>query len=243
MESTNSQRVKSLLLISSSSYKDEDFLQYSLPHIENMLRNVSSLCFIPHAAVSMSKDDYLEKLKVRLSHLNINIESLHNSTSPLQTILRAEAICVGGGNTFALIDALQRLGVVEIIRQRVLSGVPYIGWSAGSNISSPTIGTTNDMPIVEPMSFSALNLVPFQINPHYTDQRIEGHRGESREDRIMEYTTMNPSRYVVGLREGSILKVEGDSISLVGEHTMRLFKHGETPRELTADDDINFIMK
>lgn len=243
METTNLQRVKSLLLISNSAVPGEEFLQNSISQIEDMLRGVESLCFIPHAAVTISMDSYFEKFKNRLSHINIGVESLHNSSDPIQTIAQAGAICVGGGNTFALIDRLQKLGVTDIIRERVEQGTPYIGWSAGSNIAAPRISTTNDMPIVEPQSFDALNLIPFQINPHYTDSTIQGHGGESREDRIMEYMELNRDSYVVGLREGMMLKLSGSRLELIGDNSMRIFKYGEPPRELATQDDINFLIK
>ncbi len=239
LESTNLQSVKSALLISSSSADGEEFLDSSIGEIERITRGLTSLCFIPYAAVSISFDDYFRKFASRLAHLNIEITSLHNSN----TLSTAEAICVGGGNTFALLDRLQKSGALESIRHRVAGGTPYIGWSAGSNIASPTICTTNDMPIIEPRGFQALELIPFQINPHYTELQIEGHAGESREARIIEYIAMNPTRYVVGLREGSMLRIEDNHIELLGQHPMRLFKYGHPTLELTTHDNLDFLIQ
>jgi dipeptidase E len=151
---------------------------------------------------------------------------------------------VGGGNTFHLLRGMYEKGLVEAIRGRVLTGVAsYIGWSAGSNVACPTIRTTNDMPIVEPPTLDALGLVPFQINPHYTDARLEGHRGETRDDRLAEFVHANPGVRVVGLREGTMLRVEGGRVALVGERGPRLFVKGEEPRDLSADEPLDFLLR
>ncbi len=230
-------------MVSNSAAPNEEFLQNSLSEIELLLREVDSICFIPFAAVTISFDAYFQKFKERLAHISIGIESLHQSNDPIRTLRKAQAICVGGGNTFALCHRLQEIGAMGVIRERVEQGVPYIGWSAGSNIASPTISTTNDMPIIEPQSFKALDLIPFQINPHFTDETIQGHGGESRQDRIMEYIEVNRGRYVVGLREGTMLRVVGSKFELIGDKPMRVFRYGEAPRELTAQDDINFLIQ
>ncbi|HKC63949.1 MAG TPA: dipeptidase PepE, partial [Pyrinomonadaceae bacterium] len=133
-------------------------------------------------------------------------------------------------------------GLIESVRERVLAGVPYIGWSAGANVACPTIKTTNDMPIVEPPSLNALGLVPFQINPHYLDAQPAGHHGETREQRINEFIQINKGVYVVGLREGSTLRVEGSKISLRGEREARIFISGEEAREYKPDDALEFLL-
>jgi dipeptidase E len=130
-----------------------------------------------------------------------------------------------------------------MIFRRVKAGVPYIGWSAGSNVTCPTICTTNDMPIVQPQSFRAIGLVPFQINPHYLDANPEGHAGETREQRINEYVEANRSRYVVGLREGCMLRVTESSIELIGSRPMRIFKKGIETYEVNPGDNIEFLIK
>jgi dipeptidase E len=160
-----------------------------------------------------------------------------------KTIREAEAFVVGGGNTFRLIKMIQQLDIIETVRYKVLDGAPYVGWSAGANVACPTICTTNDMPIVEPDNFSAFNLVRFQINPHYLDVNPSGHAGETREERIEEFITMDPFSYVVGLREGSMMKVEDGDISLLGSKSARIFKHGLPPREYAPGDDLDFLFE
>jgi dipeptidase E len=167
--------------------------------------------------------------------LGFDVESLHKVFDAKQAVENTDAIAVGGGNTFHLLRALYRVDVVDAIRERVRGGMPYIGWSAGSNIACPTIRTTNDMPIVEPPSLNALGLVPFQINPHHTDVRIEGHMGETRDERLIEFTLANPGVRVIGLREGTMLRVEGDEITLIGGKPARIFLKGEEPRDVDSD--------
>ncbi len=152
---------------------------------------------------------------------------------------KAEAIVVGGGNTFQLLATLHAKGLVEAIRDRGRAGVPYVGWSAGSNVACPTMKTTNDMPIVEPKSLRATGLVRFQINPHYLDVHPQGHGGETREERILEFIAANPRLFVVGLREGSILRVEDGRISLLGEKSARIFLHGRAPWEVGPRGDLD----
>ena len=132
--------------------------------------------------------------------------------------------------------------MLDIVRKKVLNGTPYIGWSAGSNVACPTIKTTNDMPVVEPSSFDAFNLIKFQINPHYLDANPIDHAGETREQRILEFIEVNPDIYVVGLREGCILKIENDSVNLIGNKTIRLFKRSIEPFELSKNDNFNILM-
>jgi dipeptidase E len=158
-------------------------------------------------------------------------------------VRHAQAIVIGGGNTFALLKKMQEEDLLDMIYRRVKAGVPYIGWSAGSNVTCPTICTTNDMPIVQPASFRAIGLVPFQINPHYLDANPEGHAGETREQRINEYVEANRSRYVVGLREGCMLRVTESSIELIGSRPMRIFKKGIETYEVNPGDNIEFLIK
>lgn len=149
---------------------------------------------------------------------------------------------VGGGNTFHLAKLMQEQGLIDAIREKVLTGTPYIGWSAGSNMACPSIRTTNDMPIVEPVSFQALNLVPFQINPHYLDANPEGHAGETREMRIEEFLEANPGIFVVGLREGTMFLVEKESMQLLGPRPARIFKKDYNPQEFEPGADFSFLL-
>ena len=171
------------------------------------------------------------------------MRSVHRALNKRNFVRHAQAIVIGGGNTFALLKKMQEEDLLDVIFRRVRAGVPYVGWSAGSNVTCPTICTTNDMPIVEPQSFRAIGLVPFQINPHYLDANPAGHAGETREQRILEYLEANRSRYVVGLREGCMIRIKDENIELIGSRTMRIFKKGIETYEVKPGDDISFLIK
>jgi len=225
-----------LLLISNSTNPGEPYLDYPKHQIKDFLGTQKVDClFIPFAGVTFSFDDYEKKVKERFEEVGHTIHSIHHSPDPAAAVEEAEAIVVGGGNTFQLIKMIQDQELIEPVRKKVLAGTPYVGWSAGSNVCCPTIRTTNDMPILEPQGFHAFNLVPFQINPHYTDKNPPGHAGETREDRIMEYLAANPGDTVLGLREGCMFLIEGSRMSLIGEHTARCFRQGVAPVELGSD--------
>lgn len=235
-----------LLLISNSTNAGEAYLEYPKKNIKEFLGSkVKKVLFIPYAAVTFSFDDYQKKVQERFSEIGYQVDSIHNYSfaDKKQAIKDAEAIVVGGGNTFQLLKLIQQQDLIETIRYEVLKGKPFIGWSAGSNVACPTICTTNDMPIVEPDSFHAINLVRFQINPHYLDAHPDGHAGETREQRIEEFLVANPYIYVVGLREGTMLKIEDAQIKLIGPRNARIFKHGLPPRELAPGDDFDFLFE
>lgn len=232
-----------LLLISNSTNAGEQYLEYPKQNIKDFLGAVSSVLFIPYAGVTLGWDEYHAKVAARFSEIGIRVDAIHNFADPIAAVRAAQAIVVGGGNTFNLLKTIQDNGLIEAIRVRVLQdGVPYVGWSAGSNMTCPTICTTNDMPIVEPMSFKALNLIPFQINPHYLDAHPDGHAGETREQRIQEYLQANKGMWVAGLREGCMLRVEGVIMELIGPRPMRVFRYGSEPREVMAGDDLSFLL-
>lgn len=232
-----------LLLISNSTNAGEAYLQHPMGEISSFLGDIKKVLFLPYAAVTFSFNDYQKMVQDKFDELGIEVDSLHHHRNAKEAVRNAEAFVVGGGNTFRLLKIIQQLDIIETLRYRVLDGIPYVGWSAGSNVACPTICTTNDMPIVEPDNFSAFNLVRFQINPHYLDANPDGHAGETREERIEEFITMDPFSYVVGLREGSMLRVENGDISLVGTKPARIFKHGETPKELNPGDDLDFLFE
>jgi len=233
-----------LLLISNSTNPGEEFLGYPKAELEKFCKRfaVKKAVFVPYAAVTFSYDEFEKKVQNRFLEFGVTIESVHHSNDPAKTIASAECIIVGGGNTFMLVKMMQEQGLIEAIRDKAVSGTPYIGWSAGSNVACPTLCTTNDMPIVQPSSFKTLNLIPFQINPHYTDGHIEGHGGETREQRIAEYIVANPSMYVAGLRESCMFHIDGENLSLIGPRSLRVFKHGRQPQELSSGDDLQFLM-
>ncbi|XP_060149398.1 peptidase E-like [Globicephala melas] len=171
------------------------------------------------------------------------VTSIHHFEDYKKAILEADCVMVGGGNTWHLTRLLHQHELIEPIRERVQNdGIPYIGWSAGSNVACPTLKTTNDMPIVDPLSFETLNLVPFQINAHYTELTLEGHGGETRQMRLGEFIIANPDTYVLGLPEGTMIRVEGDKYELLGIESpkCKLFKFGQEEQELTDLSGLTF---
>lgn len=232
-----------LLLISNSTNAGESYLDYPKQNIKNFLGDVRKVMFVPYAAVTFSFDEYQAKVAAVLSPLGIEVDSVHRYEDPAAAIRSAEAVMVGGGNTFHLVKMMQDKGVMAAIREKVTTGTPYIGWSAGSNVTCPTLCTTNDMPIVEPMSFKTLGLIPFQINPHYIDTHPEGHAGETRQQRIEEFLAANRGVVVAGLREGCMLLVEGYKMSLIGSRPLTLFAYGKPTVDYTSADDLSFLLK
>lgn len=233
-----------LLLISNSTNPGEGYLEYPKQHIKEFLGEKSvNAIFIPYAAVTFSFKEYEEKVNARFAEIGHQVTSIHRFINPIDAIENADAIVVGGGNTWQLVKMLQDKGLMKAIRKRVKKGTPYIGWSAGSNIACPTLKTTNDMPIVEPSSFKTLKLVPFQINPHYLDDNPSNHGGETREVRINEFIEANQNTYVVGLREGTMLLLDQNDLVMLGNRNARIFKFGEDPKELSNEDNFNFLMQ
>ena len=218
-------------------------MKYPIAEIAKTLKGVSEVVFIPYAAVTFSYDEYEAKVQARFNEIGIKVKSIHHALNKRNFLRNAEAVVIGGGNTFALLKKMQEEDLLDVIHRRVKSGMPYVGWSAGSNVTCPTICTTNDMPIVQPESFRAIGLVSFQINPHYLDANPEGHAGETREQRILEYLEANRSRYVVGLREGCMLRIDDNGIELIGSRPMRIFKKGQPTYEVNPGDDISFLLK
>lgn len=216
--------VPRVLALSSSRVKNAAYLEMAAPVIQNFLGNgVLNIAFIPFADADNNYDEYLDKVKAGLSELPYTIDVV-KPESAKSVIERADVIMVGGGNTFKLLHHLYEYELFDFIRQQVLAGKPYIGWSAGSNIAGQTIGTTNDMPIIEPKTFKALHFFPFQINPHYLNVKPEGHNGETRDERLMEFLKLNPKASIIGLPEGTSLQLEGPSLKLLGEVPAVLFQ-------------------
>ncbi len=232
-----------LLLLSNSKNYGQAYLDHAEAEIKDFFGSeIQRILFVPFAAVRLSYDDFTGLVRKRLKRMGYAVDGLHKARDPERAVREAEAIAVGGGNTFHLLRGLYEAGVIETIRARVAAGMPYIGWSAGSNVACPTIRTTNDMPIVEPPQFAALNLVPFQINPHYTDFHPPGHQGETREERLLEFAFANPTVTVVGLREGCLLRVEGKRLRLIGDKPARLFRCGIEPREYAGERSLQFLL-
>ncbi|MDD2247344.1 MAG: dipeptidase PepE [Proteiniphilum sp.] len=232
-----------LLLISNSTNPGEGYLEYSKNHIKDFLgKKAINAVFIPYAAVTFSFEEYEEKVNTRFAEIGHHVTSIHRFLNQVEAIENADAIVVGGGNTWQLVRMLQDNKLTKAIRKKVKKGTPYIGWSAGSNIACPTLMTTNDMPIVEPKKFKTLNLIPFQINPHYLDDHPTNHGGETRETRIKEFIEVNRSIYVVGLRESTMLLLEDKELTLAGNQKARIFKYGQEPLELSNEDDFSFLL-
>jgi dipeptidase E len=218
-----------LLLLSNSTQAGAGYLDHAMEAIRSLLGPARRLAFVPFALQDRSA--YAARARERFAREDVEVTEVTEADGAA-VVAEAEAVFVGGGNTFRLLDLLQRCGLIEVLRARVEAGVPYLGASAGTNIAAPTIMTTNDMPIVQPASFAALGLVPFQINPHYLDPDPQSrHMGETREDRLREYLEEN-DRIVVGLREGSWLSVEGEAVRLEGRNRARIFRRGHPPEEV-----------
>jgi dipeptidase E len=233
-----------LLLISNSTNPGEKYLGYPGDTIKEFLGKIPvKALFIPYAAVTFSYDEYEEKVSGRFRELGHDLVSIHRFPDPFDAVKTASAIVVGGGNTWKLLKMIRDNNLIEIVKQKVAGGIPYIGWSAGSNVACPTIKTTNDMPVVEPGSFNAFNLVPFQINPHYTDNNLPGHAGETREQRIEEFIVANPGIYVAGLREGTMLLRDNESLKLCGPKNVRIFRKGEVANEIAPSGDLSFLLR
>lgn len=213
-----------VLAFSSSRVKNSAYLETAVPVIKNFLGHKPlNIAFIPFAAADNNYDDYLAKTRQGLDALPYHID-LVKPGSARSAIENAEVIMTGGGNTFKLLHDLYELELIDLIRRKVHNGIPYVGWSAGSNVAGLTIGTTNDMPIIEPKSFKALGFFPFQINPHYISVKAEGHNGETRDERLIEYLKVNPNASIVCLPEGTALQLKGDSLKLIGNVPAVLFR-------------------
>lgn len=229
-----------LLLLSNSRNHGQGFLQ----HARHELRSFAPdrIAFVPYALAD--HDGYTGTVAAALEPLGIEVTGVHTASDPRSPLRTAEAVFVGGGNSFRLLRAMQRTDLLQVIRDRVRDGsLRYVGSSAGTNLAAPTIRTTNDMPITQPVSFDALGLVPFQINPHYLDPSpTSTHMGETREQRLGEFLEENDVP-VLGIREGGWLRVSGDRACLGGANGGRLFRRGVDATELAADADVSFLLE
>ena len=233
-----------LLLMSSSRKGDTGYLEHAKPALREFLGGrVTRMLFLPYARVIGGYDVYLEQVRAVFAELGCEVEGIHQAENPIRAIEQAEAISVGGGNTWHLAREVHRLMLTEPIRRKIRAGSPYLGWSAGSNLACPTFQTTNDMPICEPLGLDALGLIPFQVNPHYLHGNPPGFHGETREERIREYLELHPDVWVVGLREGTMFRVEDDSIRLLGDQPCCVFRRGEKVREVAPDASFEFLLR
>lgn len=229
-----------LLLLSNSVAPGRGFLEHALESISDVIQSGQRLLFFAYA--SFDPDRYTEVMRTALRPLDIEVVPAHEQEDLGCELDRAHAVFVGGGNAFRLLKTFQHFGLDRLVRERVFAGLPYLGASAGANLACPTIRTTNDMPIVEPHSLAALGLVPFQINPHYADvDPCSTHMGETREERITQFMEENDVP-VLGLREGSWLRVIGETAATGGTRSARLFTRGSPPREMAPGEDVSALL-
>lgn len=232
--------MKNALLASTSTLHEQAYLEYLLPEIEKLFKGTREILFIPYARPGgISHIDYTNMVKKALERTEIQVKGIHEFSDPVRAVQESKGIFTGGGNTFLLVEKLYRNNLMNQLKETILNGTPYLGTSAGTNIAGLTMQTTNDMPIIYPPSFQTLGVVPFNINPHYLDPDLKStHKGETRETRIKEFHTINTPP-VVGLREGSWLEINGDTITLKGKLPARIFKVDETPYELETNSSLN----
>ncbi|RTY76795.1 MULTISPECIES: dipeptidase PepE [unclassified Flavobacterium] len=234
--------MKNILIASTSTLANENYLDYLLPELQVHFQNCNTILFIPYAKPGgISHKEYTAMVRLAFAKINKEIIGIHEFENTTLAVKKAEGIFTGGGNTFVLVSQLYKNNLMETLTDVVKNGTPYFGTSAGSNICGLTMQTTNDMPIVYPPSFQTLGLVPFNLNPHYLDpDTTSTHMGETRETRIKEYHAFNTVP-VLGLREGSWLDIKGDSITLKGNLTARLFRQNQSPEELESGTDLSFV--
>lgn len=235
--------MKNLIIASTSTLHGGGYLEYLLPTLENHFKDCSTIIFIPYARPSgISHDEYTEKVQIAFEKINKKIVGLHTFSNPVEAIENAEGIFTGGGNTFLLVTQLYENNVMKTLSNVINKGTPYLGSSAGSNITGVSMQTTNDMPIIYPPSFATLGAIPFNLNPHYIDADVQSkHMGETRETRIKEFHAFN-ALPVLGLREGSWLDVKGNAIILKGGLTARWFTQNNIPIEIDPETDLNGLL-
>lgn len=233
-----------LLLLSTSTVHGSQYLDYCEDEVRQFFEGKEHIIFVPFARPGgISHDKYTELASRKFEEIGLKLTGIHKYSMPSRALNDGDGIFVGGGNTFLLLQKMYEHHLMEPIQKRVAEGIPYMGSSAGTNMAGKTIGTTNDMPIVYPPTFNALELLPFNINPHYTDPAPGSrHMGETRETRIREFLVFN-SQPVVGLREGSWLSLKGTSLTLGGAKTARIFQQGTEPLEHKPEDDLTWLIK
>ena len=233
--------IRRLLLVSNSTLHGSGYLDHMEKEIRELVGSGNKVVFVPYAVHDLRA--YAAKAEQRFREMGLSLLSIHDVSNMPRAVEEADAIFVGGGNTFRLLKALHDHDLLAPIRRRVAAGVPYIGSSAGSIVACPTLKTTKDMPVVQPPSFEALGLVPFQISPHYLDPDPSStHMGETQEERIMQFLEENEET-VVGLREGSILRVQEGEVALKGPNTARIFRRGQKPVEVAPGSDLSPLLE
>jgi dipeptidase E len=234
--------MKNLIIASTSTLHGGSYLDYLLPVLKEHFASCKSILFIPYARPGgISHEEYTQKVQTVFKTISLEVKGLHEFSNPIEAIQQAEGIFTGGGNTFLLVSQLYENKVMDVLKQTLETGTPYLGTSAGSNICGLTMQTTNDMPIIYPPSFETLGVIPFNLNPHYLDPDVNSkHMGETRETRIKEFHQFNTAA-VLGLREGSWLEVKGDSILLRGTLTARIFRQNQETVEIETGSELSFL--
>ena len=243
MNTTKTERFppsRELVLASTSTVYGGEYLGYLRDEMAELFKDTEEVIFIPYARPGgITHDEYTEKAAKAFHKIRKKLIGLHTFKNPVEALKNAKGAFTGGGNTFVLVSALYRLELIQPLREAIFNGLPYLGTSAGSNICGVSMQTTNDMPIVYPPSFKTLGAIPFNLNPHYLDPDPNSkHMGETRETRIAEFHTQNTVP-VVGLREGSWLRVNGDEIILKGKLKARVFEQGKEPYEIESGAFLN----
>jgi len=234
--------LKNIIIASTSTVHGSGFLEYLLDELKILFHHTDQILFVPYARPGgASHELYTDKVRTVFEKMEKSVKGLHEFNNPIEAMKNSKGIFVGGGNTFVLVNQLYKNKLVQPLKDAVTSGTPYLGTSAGSNICGLTMNTTNDMPIVYPPSFKTLGLIPFNINPHYLDPDPNSkHMGETRETRIQEFHKFN-TQPVIGLREGSYLKVKNNDIILKGSLSSRIFEYNKTPYELNTNSSLNYL--
>lgn len=226
-----------LLLLSNSTSPGGTYLGWAESHLGVFLgRDVRRVFFVPYASVVRPFSEYAVAVRKPLGSLGYDVVAAHEAANPVAELERADAVAIGGGNTFHLLKHLYHTGLLPAIRHAVRNGMPYVGWSAGSNVACPTIRTTNDMPIVDVPSLAALGLIRFQLNAHYTEERLANHGGETRAERLNEFVAANPGMPVVALPEGTALRVEGKALTLIGRKKAVVYGVDAKPARMGSED-------
>jgi dipeptidase E len=234
--------MKNLVIASTSTVHGSEYLKYLLPEIAALFKGCKSIVFVPYARPSgISHDDYTKKAATAFSKIGVAVKGIHEFDYPVEALLKAEGVFVGGGNTFLLVSELYKYNIMGVLSDIVKKGTPYLGTSAGSVITGLSMQNTNDMPIIYPPSFATLGILPFNLNCHYLDpDPTSKHMGETRETRIKEFHGLNAVP-VLGLREGSWLRVNVDKIVLKGDLQARLFEEGKSPIEYESGSDLSTL--
>ena len=233
--------MKNLIVASTSTVFGGNYLDYLTEEMAELFKDTEEVIFIPYARPGgISHDEYSAKAAKAFDKIGKKLIGLHTFSNPVEALKNAKGAFTGGGNTFVLVNALYRMELMQPLREAIFNGMPYMGTSAGSNICGTSMQTTNDMPIIYPPSFKTLGVIPFNLNPHYLDPDPSStHMGETRETRIAEFHTQNTVP-VVGLREGSWLRVKGDEIKLKGELKARVFEQRKDPYEVASETIVSF---